>query len=451
MPLSRTAIYLFGVGFTLLAYLDPTGALATTTFGVSVKYLYTLLLLSFIVYYLAQGNLIASDAVAPLMALGFFLITTAVFIINFMAYGYKMSYASAFTSSLFFAAAAFIPRAGLIIDVERILNQLLIVLLLCSLFYILEAILRLTALGGSYFALTDTQFAKTIVTVTGLSLAILARRRLFVLLYSIASVSALLLRPSSTMVLALVVCVPLSLLLRMRMVGIGAAMTYGFVLAAALSPLALYLYADQIGEAIGNLEGAVKTDILGSRSNTEFRMLVITLALRQLAGASLFFGSGLDGNVTVFVGRELPYWFDMSTRAMATIHSDFVIILTQSGLIGYLIFVAFLFIILNVRFRSLIATRFRHQGAYDLVALSVVAVVCFVIYSLVNPNMQYYYVLHPVWMLLFISELIAGARIVTREMVPRTPQSQRIGGLDAGKDKQIARSITTSIRNPNGS
>jgi hypothetical protein len=440
MLLSRTALYVFGVGFTLLAYLDPTGALFATTFGVSVKYLYTLLLLSFIVYYLMQGNLIALDAVAPLMAMGFFLITTAIFVINLVAYGYKLSYASAFTSSLFFAAAAFIPRSGLIIDVERISNQLMMMLLLCSLFYILEALTKLTAVGTSYVVLTDIQFSKTMVTVIGLSLAILARRRLFVFLYSIASVSALMLRPSSTLVLALSVCVPVSLLLRMRMVEIGATITYGLVLAAASSPLALYLYADQIGEAIGSLEGAVKTDILGSRSNTEFRMLVITLALRQLGGASLFFGSGFDGNVTVFVGRELPHWFDISTLGVATIHSDFVIILTQSGLIGYLIFVAFLLIILNARFRTLVATRLRRGGAYDLVALSVVTVVCFVIYSLVNPNMQCYYILHPIWMLLFISELITGAQIVTRKTAPNNPRSKGIAGLDTDTGRKIASS-----------
>jgi hypothetical protein len=411
MVMSRTAIYRFVLVFTIFAFMDLTGSLFSTTFGVIVKYIYTLTLLGFIFTYLVIGRSIVINSVAPLLALFFFLITTVVFLFNLVAYGYKLSYASAFTSCLVFAAAAFIPQTGLSIDIDRVLRQILFLLFVCTVLYLFEIIFKSTSFGQSHSYITDPQFGKTLLSIVGLCLAILMRQRGLTWLFLIGIVAALILRPSSTLVLAFAICLPLTALLRYRALLFSRIFAYGFLALAAAAPIILYVFHDEVGDAIGAMEMTVKSDALGANPNTQFRMLVITLALRQLEGAAILYGSGLDGNTSVFVGRELPQWVDETGSRVVTIHSDFVIVLTQAGIIGYSMFITFFYFILHVRFRSLGHTARLHAGLYNMLSISIVAVVCLMAYSMVNPNLQYYYISPPIWLLLLVSELAARATV----------------------------------------
>jgi hypothetical protein len=409
VQLSQMGVYRFGIAFTVIAFLDPTTFFWGSSYSGIVKYLYTATALFFIVLYASRYNSIVLRPIAPILALLFFVVTSAVFIFNLISYGYQLSFATAFTSSLIFSCAAFVSLSRTNIDSDRILRQLLYLFLLCAVAYLFETLFKATAFGRAHSYFDDPEFSKSIISLLGLCLAIILRKRAMVLIFLFLLLAALLIRPTSTLIVAMMVALPLTILLRARAILSVRIVASAVLIIAALSPLLLYLFFDQIGSILESFELAVKTGTLGGHSNSHFRLLVLNTALNHLAETSLWFGNGLDGNTTVFIGRELPAWLDVDQLGLVTIHSDFFIVLTQSGLLGYLVFLAFLYSILSSRIRAL--SQVVRSDTYNLLSLSVIAAVCVIIFSTVNPFIQYYYVLNPIWTLFFVSELMARATV----------------------------------------
>jgi hypothetical protein len=424
VPLSQHAIYRFGLAFTMLAFADPTSFIGYSEYNTPIKYLYTCIVLSFLCFYMLKNNSVNPKSLGPFMALLFFFITTMVFVFNLINYGYRLSYSAAFTSSLLFAAAAFIPPSAVLVDATRISRQILLMFFACTIFYLGETIFKSTKIGQSLSSASGIEFGKSIVSVLGLCLAILLRRTLFVFLFAGVTALALIVRPSSTLVLGIITCIPLAFLLQIRAIGLSRVLANTVLILVALSPFALYVFFDQLREFISAAESAVKGDVLGGRSNAEFRLVVVNKALHQLEGTSFWYGNGLDGNTTVFVGQDIPSWFAVDAHGLATIHSDFVIVLSQAGLVGYSLFIIFICLVLNRRFRNLACVRIGNDDLYNLLSISIVAVVTLILYCSVNPFLQYYYLAHPVWLLLFISEL-AGKSTISRELLLRNMTSMK--------------------------
>jgi hypothetical protein len=432
MPLSQTWIYKFSFAFTVIAFMEPTSLIWSSEYAVPIKYLYTLIVAGSVILYGISSRSVFITSAAPVLALLFFIITGVTFITNYTVFGYKQSNLGAFTSSLIFAAATVIPQSGLVIDVQRILKQLLRLFLVCSIFYLFETIYKQTDFGQTHSFNPDPDLYKSILSVLGLCLAILLRRKVLILLFLAVMLSALVFRPTSTLVLATAVSVPLTILLRNRAIGLSRTIAYGIFIVAALTPVIIYVFFDEIGDIIIAVESALKSDVLGGFSNTQFRLLILKKAMLQLSETSYLFGRGLDGNSTVFVGIEAPYWFNIDPLGLIAIHSDFVIILTQAGIVGYSVFIFFYYSILHFRFRRLTEAGAHNNGLYNLFSLSIVACVCLLIYSSANPILSFYYVTLPLWAIFLISELAGRAMLVP-------PRGSSVGSAAAPRAKGFYR------------
>jgi hypothetical protein len=404
MQLSNTPIYKFCLFVSVIIYLDPISFTTASPYAVPLKYIYTSIIVVLILMYFVAYRSILADNIAPLLALFFYIVTMVVFLFNLTVYGYRLSYTSAFTSSLVLAAAAFMPRSGLTVDAGRILRHLLWLFLFCSYAYVFEAAIKLMSFGQAVSFNADPEFGKSIVAVVGLALAFLQRRASMALLFLLSIALALVLRPSTTVVLALSICLPLTLLLRRQDLQISRVSANTALCFAAVSPFILYAFYDQISDLLQTAESTIKTEALGGQTNTRFRLIVINKALQQLIDGSLLYGNALDGNTTVFIGNEIPSWFNFNALGIVTIHSDFVIVLSQAGLIGYALFIAFFAIIINTRFRSLYQVN-RHSDEYTMLSISIISIVGLLVIALVNPFLQNFFILHPIWTLMFVSEL----------------------------------------------
>jgi hypothetical protein len=434
MPLSKTWFYKFIFAFTAIAFIDPVSLLSSSEYAVPIKQFYALIVVGFAIFYGLSSRSFLVESAAPILALLFFIITGGVFFTNLIVFGQKQSIWSEFISCLIFATAIVIPQSGLVIDIQRILKQLLVLFLFCSTCYLFETIFKYTDFGKAHSFDPDPDFYKSILSVLGLCLAILLRRNIMILLFLAVMLAALVLRPASTLVLATAVSVPLTIVLRGRAGGLSRTIAYGVLIAAAFIPLIIYFFFDEVGEIIKVVESAIKTEVLGSASNTQIRLFIIKVAIGQLSETSYLFGRGLDGNATIFIGREVPWWFHFDPEGLITIHSDFVIILSQAGFVGYGMFIAFFYSILHFRFRRLTKAGAHHNGLYNLLSLSIVACVCLIIFCSPNPILSYYYAIHPVWAIFLISEL-AG------RVISVSPPSSFVGPAAAPRAKGFRRSF----------
>jgi hypothetical protein len=396
MRLTRMAIYRFGIVFAVLTFVDFTGLLADSGFSTIIKYSYSLIMLMFIVVFILRWGTIDVQSKAPLLALLFFVMTSTILIANISSS--NVSYASAFNATLIFAAAAFIPRNGVVVDANRIANQILILLLFGTTCYLLNALLKS---GQS----EDVQHVESIVCVLALCLAILVGQKIAAAAVCLMTAIALGLRPTSTLVLALIICVPLTVALRVRAIRFSRLFTNTILTVLILGPLAFYFFFEDIAEWTSAVDHAIKSD-LGSFSNAEFRLAVLKAAFRSLDESSFWFGSGLSGDTSVSIVRELPIWIDTNRAGIASIHSDFVIVLTQSGIIGYVVFACFIYSIANIRIRRLAVLNADSIGTRALISISIVANVAIWIFASFNPFLQQYQFAHTVWMLMFISEVV---------------------------------------------
>jgi hypothetical protein len=441
MPLSQTWFYKFIFAFTAIAFMDPTSLLSSSEYTVPIKQLYTLIVVAFVIFYGLSSRSFLLESAAPVLALLFFIITGCVFIINLIVFGYKQSILSEFISSLIFAAAIVIPQSGIVIDIQRILKQLFGLFLFCSTCYLFETIFKHTDFGAAHSFNPDSDFPKSILSVLGLCLAILLRRNVMIVLFLAVMLTALVFRPTSTLVLATAFTVPLTILLRGRAIGLSRTIAYGILIAAVSIPLIIYAFFDEIGRIIMAMESAIKSDVLGDVSNTQIRLLIIKEAIRQLSETSYWYGRGLDGNATIFIGREASYWFHFNPQGLIAIHSDFVVILSQAGIVGYSVFFVFFYSILHFRFRSLTKTGAHNNGLYNLLSLSIVACVCLIIFCSANPILYYYYVVHPVWAIFLISQLAGRAKLVS-------PPSSSVESAATPRAKGFHRASSRQTRAP---
>jgi hypothetical protein len=178
---------------------------------------------------------------------------------------------------------------------------------------------------------------------------------------------------------------------------------------AAIIPMLLYFFFDEMGALIDLVESYVKVDVLGGQSNTAFRLTILKYAFASIDNTSFLYGSALAGDLNVLIAQEHAWWLDVNKDGLVPIHSDFVIVFVLMGIIGYVVFTTMFYLILKVRFREL-ARRDVHDSEVVLHSLAVVAVVALVIYISGDPFLSYFNHAHVVWMLLLISEIVRKDR-----------------------------------------
>jgi hypothetical protein len=427
--LTETAIYRFCVAFAVFAFVaDTISFVGQSDYNVVIKYIYASIIMLLIFMSFWRWGSFDASSLAPVLAMAFFFIFGGGFLVNLVFYGVKVSYVTAFTSSLIFAAAAFVPSGAVVFDGRRILKQLLLLFSFGTVCYLVEILLKFAGdFGQNYVYFRDIEPTKPVVCVLAICLSILLDRKFHASVLIAITAVTLVLRPTSSVLILLVVCGVLAVALRIRAVGTARLMAYGIFIVAAVAPLALYFFLDDIGQIVQQVESYIKVDLLGGQSDTAFRLTILKYAFQAL-DQSFLFGNKLSGVTAVLLAREYTWWLDVTGGGEAEIHSDFVIVLTQAGFVGYMLFVWFFYSMLSVRFRMLARSTSYGEEFRTLTALSVIAVIVLIIDCSANPFLQVFQTVHPIWMLLFISE-------VARKSIPMPKLASRVDHRPAIKFK----------------
>ena len=405
MLLSHTGIYRFCLAFAIFtAIADVNSFVGVSEYAVPIKYAYTAIIFILMFTYMCKWGVFDTTSPTPVLALMFFVITSATFVVNLLLYDTKASYVTAFTASLVLAAAIFIPPNSIVFDAVRVLKQLSIVFFVASAFVLLEAILKGTGLIKNYSYFPDMEHVKSIVCVFAICLSILMDRRVLTCILLLIVAATLVFRPASTLIVGLAICIPLSLLLKLRALGASRAIANTLLVTLIAGPLAFYFFFDDMANLVTAAEAYIKVDLLGGDSNTYFRLAILKFAFQAL-DQSFIYGNGLNGETSVLLARDFAWWREINQDGFAAIHSDFVVILTQAGIVGYLVFGAFLYLLLSVRFRMLVDAYRVDQNIGILISISIVGIVAFLIYASFNPFLPVYHCSHLVWVVLFISEM----------------------------------------------
>ena len=416
---NNLGIYRFCIAFVIVDYLDLMDVLDSTG-AIFLKYFYAAIVLGFMIAYFLRWKRIDTTALAPIIYLFFFLITGLGFAVNFFIYDTRESYISAFIAPLVFSLAAFIPPNSLILDASKITRTLTVLFSVGSVLYLAEAIIKPLDLVSNLTYLHEVQIHKSIICVLALCLSILTGRGILTIFLAVVTAAALLMRPVSTLVLALACCLPIAFALRPRvsyprpvpvLISRAIAMTALFV--AITIPLLLYFDFDDVSSAIDFGERYLKSDVIGGQSNMQFRLAILRYAFAQFDNTSFWYGSALNGNHTISLAL-LPgwdWWWNVQSSGEATIHSDFVVVLLLTGIVGYTIFSIAFYLVLRDRFRQL-ARRDLRGGAVVLQAASVIGAVALIIYCSDQPWLSYYDHATAVWLLLLISEVARKSRVI---------------------------------------
>ena len=422
---SHSAIYRFCIAFAVFDFLDIFDFLDSSSFNMPFKYCYAAIILGLMFVYVLKWKTIDTTSLAPIISLLFFFVMGLAFALNFLIYDQRQSYISAFVAALVFSLSIVIPQNAIMLDARRITRDLTLLFSVGAVFYLVEAIVKPLDLVKNLVFLNEVQFLKSINCVLALSICILTGRKTLALFLAVVTVIALILRPTSTLVLALICCLPLAVALRLRVLSLrpvavslsrAAAMTIWAL--AVIIPLLLYFFLDEIGPVINSVESYLKVDVLGGQSNTSFRLAIMKYAFASFDNTSFLYGSALSGDLSVLIAQQFDWWINQNPNGLVSIHSDFVIVLVLMGIIGYAFLSAMFFLMLKTRFRELV--RFGvHGNGVVLHSISIIAVVALIVYCSVEPFLSYYNHAHVVWMLLLISEVARKTQIAAHSPIIR--------------------------------
>ena len=413
---NNLGIYHFCIAFFLIDTLDVIDYLDFGSSSNLIKYIYAGIVIALMMISFLRWRLV-SPTIGQIIFLGFFILTGIVFAINFFFYDIRESYISAFIAPLIFSAAMFIPKNAVALDASRITRTLTALFTIGAVFYVIEAIVKARNLVPNLGDLDEVQIHKSLTCVLAICLCILTRRPAL-LLFNLAVVfMALALRPVSTLVLALICCVPLAIALRIRVsrlssiaVLMGQSIAVIVLLVALSVPVSLYFYFDDIAPIITSWESFLKGDLIGGQSNVAFRLAILKIAFVSLEQNSFWYGSALTGGNTVSLAL-LPgweWWWHIKQNGAAAIHSDFVVMLVLTGIVGLITLGAGFFFTMRDRFREL-ARRALPGNWIVLHSIAIIGIVALLVYSSDLPYMSYYNHDHSVWMLLLISEVARKA------------------------------------------
>jgi hypothetical protein len=324
------------------------------------------------------------------------------------------SYSSAFCTTLVYALAAFYDVNGKVINFSKLQKRLVIWLLLLGLIYIGELLLRLGA-PAVFPPASGTLQLKITAVLIGIYLTTLARdRKLTIALYAVL-VCFEILRPTSTALFCLAMCIPLIFLISTARYKMAEFSCYVLLIVLAIFPFLIY-GSESVSNFVTGVEGFVKADALGGLSNTQTRLEVLRLAFERWESSSLFFGEMFSGGTTVFLGS---WWLSFTKTGLIAIHSDYIIILVEGGLIGYAAFNLMFVWIIRTHFRWLRRQPKREKNMSPqaiMVAVAIPVAMTVAIICATNPYLQLYGMLLVVWFVLLCSEI---CKVTLRPVPPQ--------------------------------
>ncbi len=395
---AKTFLFRSCCAIGIIAYVDCANVLSISSFGYEswVKYAYFVYIICFYGLICLTTSRLNMTFDGPAIFLIFTALSTSALAFQIVSPVQNNSYAGAFLATLLVSAAAIVDVERYDLDSLRAAQAIQRLLLVLSCLYIFELTVRAFS-GLAYFddVLNQTNHIKSFVFVADICLAILLRNRLMLLLTLLLLAVSEVLRPSSSLIVALILCAPIALAIARRRTGTAAGLTYGIIVFAALAPVALYL-SDDLKTLITDAETWTKEDLLQGRSNTFFRLAIQDLAIDRLQETSIAFGAMFSAANSVTLSRKFAWWLQYYPSGLAAIHSDYVSILYQSGVVGYALYNVALILVARFLFTGLaLAERRRESSA--LIGLAICAVLIVVFYSSTNPFLQYYTIAHVAW------------------------------------------------------
>ncbi len=269
----------------------------------------------------------------------------------------------------------------------------------------------------------------SIVFVYFMLLSGLFRRNLS-LAFSIGLIGLnLLLRPSSTLVFTTMFAAAVIVSHRLRLqrfFRVACLLVAALIIVGNLA----VLESDDVAQALYSIEPLIKQDALGANSNNQDRLALISAARYELLQYWLLIGKAFSGKVTVATELYLPWLWSQGVMEMP-IHSDFIIMIVEGGLIGYGLFAS---IFLGMALLCAKAARFaravRDSNSEILFDAFQAMNITFMFYMSGNPTMLLTQVTVPCY-LLPVSLAVFLARAQPGFAEPRRrPSGPRPGGTN---------------------
>lgn len=218
-------------------------------------------------------------------------------------------------------------------------------------------------------------------------------------------VISLLIRPTSTFIAALAIglVITLGFLLNRQAI----AMLFGNAVLAVLMlfPLA-FVAQPKVVDFIYGIEPMVKEELLGSASNNSFRIVVLGQAREAMLKTHWAIGQAFSGTTNVDVDRTVNESWSEGQAKQAPVHSDFIIMFWQGGMLGYGLFaLSITAAVVNLRRSLEIAVAKRAVAAVTLLRSFYVLIVVFSVYISFNPILQSYSFSYLFWFSLLVLTL----------------------------------------------
>lgn len=354
------------------AWLESSAAILKYTFSASLWLSVTLLVSQY-----GKVNYFPSFLAAPLLLS---IIGLVAFLgLHLLSPG-RTSYGSALIPLLVCAVPMFVPSSETEIDPARSIHFYTLLLLAASLSHLVWQAVFVVLQGDD----TLLSHERTFVMV---ALMIVAGFRgswiLFALSLCLIGGSTIL-RPSSTLAAGASVALLAVAVYRVGLCRlcrwITLALTYGVI---ALN--IIVVLSAPFAELVFGVEPLVKQDVLGSDSNSGFRLGVIEALRADMEQHPLLTGKMFSGDINPEVSDYLQWW----STDQAPIHSDFAVVLSQGGLFGYALFAAIFIGLAHACYRTVSCADRRgidrHVAAF-FDAVPVITLV-FIIYISFNPIM----------------------------------------------------------------
>ena len=375
--LAANALFVLIAAYLLIFTVSP---LFTYEITQILKYVYTVLLVVMSTWCLLtffRFNPNPAFLIAPFLLS---VIGTFTFIMVTATTKNPITYASALIPLLTAAVPLFLPDRAVSIDVPRLLRWLLVIFLISGAFHIFAQSAQGSGGGGIDYRVGHED---TFIILSAAILAGVRRdRRLFAVAFLFA-VTSLVLRPSSTLAISLVIT---SLYVWAHWIGWGRlAVAAAFWMMVTLVVMnSLIIFDVPVVDVMFRIEPWIKEEVLGSTSNNTFRIAVLEAAIDDFRQESIIFGTFFSGDVNVYVRHLLPFFGDI-----APIHNDFVNATAQGGIIGALLF-GTIFIGLGAAARTGlgIARAIRDPSMAAFFSSAIAANLLFVIYIGFNPAMR---------------------------------------------------------------
>jgi hypothetical protein len=350
----------------------------------------------------------------PLYPLGFLIlgIISIFALVAGRADGEAISYSSALFPMLLVGLVVFIPEDQSRLDIEATTKFFEIFSTAFVFMHVVSQVVFLfwEFVPEDWFSMTIHE--NTFFAIFALCLSALQRRwRLFCFLGSLVVIS-LMIRPSSTFIagLAIGLSIAFGFLLQQRTL----TMAVGYTLLGVLMlfPI-IFIAMPDFTNLIYGIEPMVKEGLLGSTSNNSFRMVVLELAREAILESHWATGQGFTGTTNVNVASVIDGWetgsaigVDLAAASQAPVHSDFMIMLWQGGILGYSLFALSLLGAVRQIGRSLaIAEETQHGAAITLLRSLYILIVVFCTFISFNPILQKYSFSYLFWFPLLVVTL----------------------------------------------